>query len=293
MKDFIANVKKTPVVLIFVSLVTGIGCFAVQFNPFTKEFASLSRIFKTDYPQLLTSMAEWLRDRATDPTLLVTTIAIAFLTVLGVSLISGFFTSGFSFVLYINTYNSIHRIPKKVKTMARFREGINKRFWNMTVYTFLTIISFALIVFLLAYINMPMAVSVGKVIGGDTSQILPMLLLIAVMLVVTFFVTVFFSMYVSYTMPSIVAFKTGGARVAFKIVNAYCWYLIPRTLLFIGYNLVIEILLLAIGYGLSSPALSGLVFVLNFLLRTAGIMYYVYYVFKTYIEMKEDMFDVV
>ncbi|MBP5312021.1 MAG: hypothetical protein J6112_04215 [Clostridia bacterium] len=291
MRDFLVNMKKRPIIIIFTALFTAVGCFAVQFNPFTKEFGSLERLFKTDYTQLLTDIAEWLKGRATDPSLLVTTIAIAVLSVLGVSIVGGLFTSGLSYIMYINTYNGIHRVAKKRKTGTLFGEGVNKRFWSMTGYIFVSIITLAVIVFLLAYLNMPMAISIGKVIAGDTSQILPMLLLIAVMVVVMFFVVVFYSMYVSYMMPSIIAFRRGAVRVAFKIVNSYCWYLIPRTLLFLVYNLGIEIALLALNYGLADQTLSIVVFAANFLLRTIGILYYTHYVFKTYIEMKEDMFD--
>ncbi len=291
MRDFLVNMKKRPIIMIFTALVTALVCFAVQFNPFTKEFGSLSRIFKTDYPQLLTDIAEWLKGRATDPSLLATTLAIAFLSVLGVSIVCGLFASGFSYVMYVNTYNGIHRVTKKRKTGSLFREGVNKRFWGMTGYIFVSIIAFALIVFLLAYINMPMAISISKFLAGDTSQILPMILLVAVVLVVMFFVIMFYSMYVSYMMPSIVAFKKGAVRVAFKLVNSYCWYLIPRTLLFLVYNFVIEVALLALGYGHANTTLSIIVFAVNFVLRTIGILYYTHYVFKTYIEMKEDMFD--
>ena len=295
MKQFLVNIKKRPIILIFVALAMAVICFAVQFNSFTKEFGSLTRIFKTNYTQLLTDIAEWLRNRASDPSLMAVTVAIALLSAFGVSILGGFFCSGLAYVMYVNTYTGIHGDPresgkKQKRTGTLFREGINKRFWNMTWYIFMTIITLAAVIFLLAYINMPMAISIGKVLAGDTNQILPMLVLIAVMVVVMFFVTVFYAMYVSYMMPSIIAFKKGAVKVAFKIVNSYCWFLIPRTLLFLVYNFVIEVVLLAIGYGLASTTLSIIVFAANWALRTVGTLYYAHYVFKTYIEMKEDMF---
>lgn len=291
MSDFLTNLKKRPILPIFIALVTAAGCFGIQFNGFVKKFGSFSVLLKTQYSQLLTDMAEWLRSRATDPKLLATTIAIAVLTLLAASVVSAFFISGFSYVMYVNTYNGIHRIAKKRKTGSLFKEGTNKRFWNVTAYIFMSVLILAGMVFLLAYITMPVSISVEKVLAGDTAQILPMLFLVAVLIVVLFFSIVFYTMYVSYLLPSIVAFKKGAVRVAFKIVNSYCWYLIPRTLLFLIYNLGVEIAMLALGYGHKSISLAVVVFLINWILRTAGILFYSHYVFKTYIEMKEDMFD--
>lgn len=292
MKGFIQNLKKRPVLIIFVALATAVGCFAVQFNKFTGEFGSLRAITKQNYPALLTNIAEWLKNQATDTTLLATTIAIALLSVFAVAVVGAFFISGFSYVMYVNTYNGIHDISKKRKTGSLFKEGVNKRFRTMLVYIFLAIIVLCILLFLLAYITMPMAISIDKVLNNDTAQIIPMLLMIAVTTVVDFFIIVFYAMYVSYLMPSIVAFRKGSVRVAFKIVNSYCWYLIPRTLLFIVYNILLEVLLLAVGYGRTmSAGIAVAVFALNWVLRTAGILFYAHYVFRTYIEMKEDMFD--
>ncbi|MCR5693667.1 MAG: hypothetical protein K6G89_01700 [Clostridia bacterium] len=295
MRDFFISLKKRPIILIFVALATAAGCFAVQFNSFTKEFGSLGRLFKTDYPQLLTDMASWLKSRATDPTLLATTVAVAILSLFAISVIGAFFVSGLSYIMYVNTYNGIHRIPKKRNTFSLFREGVNKRFLSMAVYIFFALLILVVMAGLLAYLIMPVSVAVSKVISGDTSQIIPMLLLVVVIIVVTFFSVVFFSMYTAYLIPSIVAFKKGAVRVAFKIVNSYCWYLIPRTLLFLVYNLAIEVAMLALnygnGFGRKTVVISITMLACNWLLRTMGILYYSHYVFKTYIEMKEDMFD--
>ncbi|MBO4261189.1 MAG: hypothetical protein J5921_01060, partial [Clostridia bacterium] len=200
-----------------------------------------------------------------------------------------------SYIMYVNTYNGIHRIPKKRNTFSLFREGVNKRFLSMAVYIFFALLILVVMAGLLAYLIMPVSVAVSKVISGDTSQIIPMLLLVVVIIVVTFFSVVFFSMYTAYLIPSIVAFKKGAVRVAFKIVNSYCWYLIPRTLLFLVYNLAIEVAMLALnygnGFGRKTVVISITMLACNWLLRTMGILYYSHYVFKTYIEMKEDMFD--
>ncbi len=295
MRDFLVNLKKRPIIIIFVALVTAGGCFAVQYNSFTKEFGSLTRLFKTDYPQLLTDVAAWLKDRVSDPTLLATTVAVAILALFAISVIGAFFVSGFSYIMYVNTYNGIHRIPKKRNSFSLFREGVNKRFLSIAVYIFFSLLILVCMTGLLAYLIMPVSVAVGKVIAGDTSQIIPMLLLVVVIIVVTFFSVVFFAMYTAYLIPSIIAFKRGAVRVAFKIVNSYCWYLIPRTLLFLVYNLAIEIALLALnygyGYGRKTTVIMITMFACNWILRTLGILYYTHYVFKTYIEMKEDLFD--
>ncbi|MCR5056935.1 MAG: hypothetical protein K6B54_08520, partial [Clostridia bacterium] len=57
----------------------------------------------------------------------------------------------------------------------------------------------------------------------------------------------------------------------------------------------IEVAMLALnygnGFGRKTVVISITMLACNWLLRTMGILYYSHYVFKTYIEMKEDMFD--
>ena len=293
MRKLLVSIKKRPIILIFIAFMTAILCFAVQFNSFTKEFGSFSRLFQTNYIQTLTDIAGWIRNRATQPALMAVSVLIAIAAMLGVAILCGLLYSGYSYVMYVSCFTTIHpqQNKKQKKSGTLFREGINKRFFSMMGYFFFVFLSLALLIFALVYATMPLALSIEKVIAGDAMQILPMILLTAIIVFLLFFAIVFYAMYVSFMMPSIIAFKKGAVKVAIKIVNSYCWYLIPRTHGFLIYNLAIDAALLAVGFGLKSTVLSVIVFALNWMLRTIGNVVYTHYVFNTYIEMKDDMFD--
>lgn len=161
----------------------------------------------------------------------------------------------------------------------------------MMLYFFilLTTSFFGLIFFF--YSLQPTAMSIAKVIGGDASAMLGMIAITAISVVVWFFVITFYVMYATFLKPSIISFKKGAVRVCIKIVNAYCWYLIPRTLAFIVYNVGVYMLLLALSYGTAIGVKAAFVFMVNWFLRTIGIIVYTNYAFHTFIEMKDDLFS--
>ena len=292
MRKLLLGIKKRPIILIYVALTTAVITALAQFNGFTREFGSLSRLFKADYTATLSEIAGWLKDKASQPALMAASIIIGFVALFALAILCGLIHSGFSYVMYVNTYNGIHpqtRRPKKSGVL--FKEGINKRFFSMSGYFFALFLTLILLVFLLAYAIMPMANSIEKVIGGSAAHIFPMIILTALVIFLTFFAVIFYSMYMSFMVPSIVAFKKGAVKVAFKIVNSYCWYLIPRTLVYIAYNLIVDVMLLALGFGSAPAGLAAAFFLSNWILRTIGNMVYTHFVFSTYIEMKDDMFD--
>ena len=90
--------------------------------------------------------------------------------------------------------------------------------------------------------------------------------------------------------PSLVSFKKGGVIVSFKMTNGYCWYLMPRTTLFLFVMLIEKTIMLAMGYGVATGGMAILCFFLNWILTTLIFFGYAYYVFNTFTIMKEDMF---
>lgn len=275
-----------------VAVICALACFAEQFNSFTKQFGSLSVLLKTDYQTTLSTIATWLKSKATDPGLMTISIFILILLTFAISVIFGLLASGFSYVTYINCYTDLHKTGKKTKSTGMlFKEGINKRFWNMTWYFFGFFMSFIVLAFVLSYCSMPASMLIKGVIGGDTSKIFVMI----VVAILTFFCialgSLYYSMIYSFALPSVIAFKKGSFLVTIKMIREYFWYLSPRTLVFMLYNIIVKILILAMGYGFSSTGLSVIVFLLNFILTTIGYLVYLNYTFYTYIEMKDEMFD--
>jgi hypothetical protein len=241
---------------------------------------------------LLSEIANWIQGKATAPGLMLFSILIAVIAAVAVSAILGVLFSGYAYTNYVTVLDRTRGNLRKVKKTAElFAEGINRRFLKMTAFFVFAILGSVLMIVLSAYSLMPAAIAVKNVIAGDTSAIFSMVLLIAVTALILFFAIVFFAMYVSFIMPSIIAFKKGSVRVALRMVNGYCWYLIPRTLGFLLYMLAVTFIMIVAGYGVGSTAGSVTVFLINWFLKSAGILVYVEYVFSTYIAMKDDMFE--
>ena len=278
--------------LIFLFIIGAVVCFAEQFNAFTKEFGSLGKVFQYDYVTLLSEVANWIHSRATNPVLMAVTVGIALVTAVAVGAIIGILYSGYAYTLYVTILDTEKRISprKQKKTGALFAEGINRRFGKMIGYFIFLILSCILMLGLAAYSVMPSAISIQNVLNGDTGSIFTMVLLTAVTALILFFAVMFFAMYMSFLLPGIIAFKKGSVKVALRMVNGYCWYLIPRTLAFLVYMAAVMLLMLAIGYGGSSAAGQAGAFILNWILKSCGLFVYTHYVFSTYAAMKDDMF---
>lgn len=291
MKGALTNIKKRPVLLIFIMLVGAAFCVAEQFNSLTKEFGSFNRIFKYDYVTLLSELANWLHSKATSPALMAVSIVIAAVTAVAIGAILGVLCSGYAYTLYVTVITDGKTNGRRGKRSGTlFAEGINRRFGKMTAYFVVLILTSAVMTGLTAYSVMPAAMSIKNVIGGDTGSLLNMVLLTSVTVLILFFAIMFFVMYMSFLMPSIIAFRKGSVKVALRMVNAYCWYLIPRTFAFLIYIAAVTAAMLAASYGGSSAAGQVIALLLNWLLKSAGLYVYTYYVFSTYAAMKEDMF---
>ena len=117
-----------------------------------------------------------------------------------------------------------------------------------------------------------------------------MMLLAVITILFGYFTIVFYSMYMSYMVPSLIGFKKGGVIVSFKMTNGYCWYLMPRTTLFLLVLIVEKIIMLALGYGPAQGGTAVMCFLINWILTTVILFVYCYYVFNTFTIMKEDMF---
>lgn len=292
MKRLLYTVKKRPAVFFFLAVISAIFCGAEQFNSFAKKFGTFKKLFALDYADQLTQIAQWAKNKADSPTLMLASIVVAFLMVVAISAIFSALYSGFSYVMYVQAFSNIHpsdKTPKK--TMLLIKEGINKRFGGMMLYFFLLILTGFFGGILFFYSIQPAILSIMKVINGDASAMLGMIAIVALLVFVWFFIVSFYFMYATFLKPSIIAFKKGAIRVCIKIVNAYSWYLIPRTLAFIAYNVAIYFLLLAMSYGTALGIKAAFIFMVNWLLKTIGIIIYTNYAFHTFIEMKDDLFS--
>ena len=292
MKGAFQDIKKRPVLLIFIMIIGAVICFAEQFNSLTQEFGSLNKLFSTDYVTLISEVAGFIQSKATDPGLMTVSVVIAIVAAIALAAVCGVLFSGFAYTNYITVLDRVHgNIRQGKKTSQIFVEGINKRFGKMTAFFIFFILGAVAVAGLSAFSVMPSALAVKNVIAGDTGAIFSMILMLAVTVIILFFAIVFFAMYVSFLMPSIIAFKKGSVKVALRMVNGYCWYLIPRTVGFLAYMIVVSFVMLAFNFGGASTVGALTVFLANWLLKSIGLFVYTQYVFSTYIAMKDDMFE--
>ena len=61
MKGAFQDIKKRPVLLIFIMIIGAVICFAEQFNSLTQEFGSLNKLFSTDYVTLISEVAGFIQ----------------------------------------------------------------------------------------------------------------------------------------------------------------------------------------------------------------------------------------
>ncbi|MBQ8164338.1 MAG: hypothetical protein IJZ94_00785 [Clostridia bacterium] len=285
MKACLARIKERPILAIFIVFSTLFFCAAEQFNPIIKEYGSMSKLLEGEgYVDLLSDFANWLATHVSSPVVVAITVGVSILFLFAVSAVIGIFFSGYSHVLYLSL---IDHAPKK----GEFKVGINKNFLKVTLYFLFTFILSILFVVFAAYALVPAAMTIKQLISaGDTSVILRMVFLCLLTAVVLFFATVFFAMYLSFILPGLIGFKRGGVGVSIKMVNGYCWYLIPRTLVYLVVMVVITLLMLLLGYGPATGVTSVLYLVINTVLKFFTNFIYIYYVFSTFIAMKDDMF---
>ena len=177
------------------------------------------------------------------------------------------------------------------KHRGEYRVAMGRYTFKLALYYFIGILLSAIVIVAVLYSSIPPIMSFKLFFTGTAGMLLPTILLIVVTLVTVFFAAVFFTMYLTYILPAIVFFRKGGTGVAFRMVNGYCWYLLPRTLLYMLLDLGIRVLLWAIHYGLASVPGARCILVATWLLRTLINLVYIYFVFNTFAAMKSDMFD--
>ncbi|MDR0286781.1 MAG: hypothetical protein LBI03_03605 [Clostridiales bacterium] len=282
-KNCIASVKRRPIILVLLAVFTLVISIAEQFNPLTKKIGSLSNLFKTDYLTHMANLLNSIKNIGSTPTILAIALLFVIILMFAIGSILGVILSGYFQVFYLSLFE---RKPKR----GEFVAGINKHFFKMALMISIVTLITAIFLILAGFALVP-AVSMFHVfMSGNSGVFYTMIILIILTAFIMFFSLVFFLMYLSYIFPSATAFKKGSFIVAFRMVNAYCWYLIPRIFGFTVLLIALQTGLLAMGYGLSSIGSSIGVILLNWILKTVILFPYAYFVFSTFRDMKDDMF---
>ena len=285
MRQCLSRIKRRPIILVLLAVMALPLCIFDQYNSVAKKFGSFSLLFKDDFMTGLSNFADGIAASAGEPRIMALTIGVTVLFVLALSALLGVLCGGYFQNMYLAVNDAA---PKK----GDYKLGVNRHFGKMTAYFLLLICSFFLVAVLVLFSLVPFAMHLEMFLAGDSSVIFKMMLLAVVTILFGYFTIVFYSMYLSYMVPAIVGFKRGGVIVSFKMTNGYCWYLMPRTTLFLFLLLIDKVIMLALGYGTATGGKAILCLGINWVLTTVILFGYIYYVFNTFIIMKEDMFTV-
>lgn len=282
MQEFFRRIKTRPFVYFGMLILTLIlGAFEA-YNPIIKNYGSFSYILDRNYLQAL---SDWTVDINSffGGRNAISTILIALLLMLLFSAVVSVLLSG-----YINVF--INAVDDKEKRKGEFVKGLEKNFFKTMLYLFVGMIMSVPLFFLVLYSAVPTIFMIKQFLDGDTGVIFTMLLMALLTLVVVLFAIFFFAMYFTYVLPAIAGLKRRNARSGIKMTNTYLWYLLPKTVLFLFICAIIRVSLFAIHYGHQSLILSIIVLLITAILRSFVYYIYFYFVFNTFIAMREDLY---
>ncbi len=277
------SIKKRPALLIFTAVMTLLFCILEQFNPFTRAHGSWDGIFGADFFALGNELAEKAGLLLRSPALLCLLLAMALLFLIAVSAILGITYAGYF-------HQFLQQSEEKEKLPGEIRTGISRHPFRLAVYFLVLIPCTVVFALLLVYSLFPAILSVKLFLTGTTSILFPMILICILTVLADFFAILFYTMYATFAIPSLVCFRKGSFGASCRMVNAYCWYLLPRTCLFLVLNIGLRLVLLLIHYGLGSVVGSIAVLLVVWVVRTAIDFFYLNFTFNTFSAMKSDMY---
>ncbi len=283
-KNCLRRAKKRPGLFAFIALMTLVLTAFEQYNSWTRANASFGFFKNFDYLAFLNDLSNRFLGFFSTPRVAVLTVAAGAVLLFAFCVILGLVFSGFFNQLSSATFD-------KPRRRGEYRVGISRYTFKLALYFFIVILLTAAVAAAVLYSAIPAIMSVKLFFLGSAGMLLPMILLCAVSLVAAVFSVLFYVLYVTYILPSIIFFKKGGVGVSFRMVNGYCWYLLPRTLLYLVISLGIRAVLWAVHYGLDSRAAAICILIATWMIRTIVNFIYTYFVFDTFSAMKGDMFD--
>lgn len=283
LRDFFKRIKSRPTIFLLMMLFALVFSAAEAYNPVIRSYGSFGYIFQHNYMNTLSQWAGKAADffDAGGKSYYLIFIVLLFIFVLSLAL-SAFFSG------YINVLMSA--VDGKPKTRGEFKAGIMKNFMKTALYIFSLIVLSVILFFLLLYAVIPAVSMLRMFFDGDTSIIFTMILICVLTVVMMLLAIVFYAMYFSYILPAIAGFKKSSLRIGVKMSNLYCWYLLPKTALFLFLAALIRIALFVIHYGHSSAALSVIVLLITTMLRTFLYYIYIYFTFNTFAAMRDDLY---
>ncbi|MFR1517429.1 MAG: hypothetical protein ACLSVG_01435 [Clostridia bacterium] len=282
-RDFFSRIKKRPAIYLVMLALTIVFSAAEAYNPVIRKYGSFGYVFQHNYMKTLSGWVGKADKFFETGAGAYFYIMIAVLCIFALSAIVSVVFSG-----YINVLMSA--VEGKEKKRGEFKYGIKRNFLKITLYIFTAVVLCTLFFFLLIYSVIPAVSMLMMFFDGNTGVIFTMLLLCVLTVAVMLLAIVFYGMYFSYILPSIAGFQKGCVRAGIKMTHTYCWYLLPKTALFLFLAALLRAALFAVHYGHQSVALSVIVLLITALLRSFLYYIYLYFVFNTFVAMRDDLY---
>ncbi len=282
-RDFFKRIKNRPAIFLVMLLLTLAFSAAEAYSPVIRKYGSFGYVFQHNYMKTLSGWvgkADAFFDAGAGAYFY---IMIALLCIFVLSALISVVFSGYTNVL-------MSAVNGKEKSRGEFKYGIKRNFLKTTVYLFTVIVLSTVFFFLTIYSVIPAVSMLMMFFDGNTGVIFTMLLLCVLTVAVMLLAVVFYGMYFSYILPSIAGFKKGCTGAGIKMTNTYCWYLLPKTALFLFLDALLRAALFAIHYGHQTVVLSVIVLLITAVLRSFLNYIYIYFVFNTFVAMREDLY---
>lgn len=281
---YFMRMKNRPYIPIFIAVSTMLITFLEHTSGLVEKYGSFKLLFSGNIMDKLGNLAKKIEAFLSSPKDATLKILLFLLFAFAISAVISFFTS-----VYIKKYYmAVSDIERR---KGEFVHNILGTFLKTTFYFFAIFVT-APVMLILIVLTIPLLyITISVFFTGKASWIVPMVLLCLMTLAVVFFVVVFYVVYFSYTQPAIAAFKKGGFMTALRMTGGYCWYLMPKSILFLFVMLVVRVILLIIHYGLSSTATMWIVMGATWLIRFIVYIVYTYFIYTSFVAIKEDMFS--
>ena len=261
-RDFFKRIKNRPAIFLVMLLLTLAFSAAEAYSPVIRKYGSFGYVFQHNYMKTLSGWvgkADAFFDAGAGAYFY---IMIALLCIFVLSALISVVFSGYTNVL-------MSAVNGKEKSRGEFKYGIKRNFLKTTVYLFTVIVLSTVFFFLTIYSVIPAVSMLMMFFDGNTGVIFTMLLLCVLTVAVMLLAVVFYGMYFSYILP---------------------WYLLPKTALFLFLDALLRAALFAIHYGHQTVVLSVIVLLITAVLRSFLNYIYIYFVFNTFVAMREDLY---
>lgn len=282
MQEFFKRIRIRPFVYTGMLLLSLVLSAIEAYNPVIRKFGSFKHILNYNYIETLSGWTSKIGAFFDDGKAFVF-ILLGILGILAFSALVAVFLSG-----YVNVF--IASVEDKAKTKGEFVTGIKRNFLKTFLYIFTAIVMTIPFAFMILYSAIPTVFMIKLLLDGDTGVIFTMLLMALLTVIVVLFAILFYGMYFSYVLPSIAGLRRKTAHSGIKMTNMYAWYLLPKTALFLFVAALIRVLLFVVHYGHSSVALSLILLAITAILRSFLYYVYFYFVFTTFIAMRDDLY---